>query len=349
MKRNRRVAAVICSILMLLMLLPFPALAAGSIDLSKEVTLTLSYKDETTSITGAQFDIYLIAEVDEGGELTPTEAFSQFPVDIRGKNDEAWKNLASTLEGYILRDKIAPTDSGKTDANGQLNYPTEAFRKNSGKGLTAGLYLVMGKQHTQGNYKYDASSFIVQLPELNSENNTWNYEVGTAPKFTRIRRPGGGGSEEGSVSRKVLKVWSDSGHEIDRPQEVTVQLLQDGEIYDTVTLSAENNWRYTWSGLAKGHTWKVTEEVPSGYIVSISSEGTTFVVRNSYDPDRPPTEIHDDDTPRGNWPMDTIEDMPIPLAVLPQTGTPWWLVPILAAVGTLMIVLGLVRRKYSGE
>ena len=348
MKMSRRAAAVICSILTLIMLLPFPVMAAGGIDLSKEVTLSLSYKDETTSITGAQFDIYLIAKVDEGGELTPTDVFSQFPVDIRGKNDEAWKNLASTLEGYILRDKIAPTDTGKTDANGQLNYPTEAFRKNSGKGLTAGLYLVMGKQHTQGNYKYDASSFIVQLPELNSETNVWNYKVGTSPKFTRTNKPGeeSGG---GSVSRKALKVWSDSGHEIDRPQEVTVQLLQDGDVYDTATLSADNNWRYTWSKLPSGHSWRVTEEVPSGYTVSISSEGTTFVVRNSYNPERPPEEIEDGGTPLGHMDFDTIEDMPIPLAVLPQTGTLWWLVPILAAVGTLMIVLGLVRRKYSGE
>lgn len=349
MKRNRRVAAVICSILMLLMLLPFPALAAGSIDPDKEVKLSLSYQDDTKPVAGAQFDIYLIAEVDESGELTPTETFSQFPVDIRGKNDEAWRNLASTLEGYILRDKIAPTDTGKTDKNGKLDYPTEQFRQSSGGGMKQGLYLVMGHRHLQDGYYYDAASFIVQLPELNAEKNIWNYEVGTAPKFTRTKKPGGGGSEGGSVSRKVLKVWSDSGHEIDRPQEVTVQLLQDGDVYDTATLSADNNWRYTWSKLPSGHSWRVTEEVPSGYTVSISSEGTTFVVRNSYDPERPPEEIEDGGTPLGHMDFDTIEDMPIPLAVLPQTGTLWWLVPILAAVGTLMIVLGLVRRKYSGE
>ena len=132
----------IISVLLAMQLLSTAAYAAGIIDLDRDVRLTVSYQDGNTPLAGAGFSIYLVATADESGELTTTDAFKQFNVDIRGKNDEAWKALASTLEGYVLRDDIAPTDSGKTNAEGYLYFPT-------GGRLTPGLYLVLGQRHIQ--------------------------------------------------------------------------------------------------------------------------------------------------------------------------------------------------------
>ena len=116
MKRIRRMTAALLSVLAVFLLLPLQALAAGSIDLNQDVSLTISYQDGNTPLVGAEFDIFLVATVDEYGELTTTKDFAQFHVNIRGKDDEAWRTLASTLEGYVLRDDISPADSAKTSA-----------------------------------------------------------------------------------------------------------------------------------------------------------------------------------------------------------------------------------------
>ena len=98
---------------MQLVLTPLCAAAQGLIDLNRNVSLTLTFRDGTTALTGASFDIYLVAKTDAIGELTPTDAFRSFPVNIRGENESAWRALASTLEGYVLRDRITPTESRK--------------------------------------------------------------------------------------------------------------------------------------------------------------------------------------------------------------------------------------------
>ena len=50
------------------------------------------------------------------------------------------------------------------------------------------------------------------------------------------------------MERRVLKIWKDDIPQ-SRPKEIVIQLLKDGVIYDTVTLNAVNNWRYTWEKL----------------------------------------------------------------------------------------------------
>ena len=309
----------IISVLLAMQLLSTAAYAAGIIDLDRDVRLTVSYQDGNTPLAGAGFSIYLVAAADESGELTTTDAFKQFNVDIRGKNDEAWKALASTLEGYVLRDDIAPTDSGKTNAEGYLYFPT-------GGRLTPGLYLVLGQRHIQDGRRYDPMPFMVMLPTQDTQTGDWLYEVIVDPKHESSEVP----DTPSAVTRKVLKVWDDEAGS-DRPAEVVVQLLRDGEVYDTVTLNAENNWRYTWSDLDDSYTWTVVEEECKGYTVSVERDGITFVVTN--------TRVTPLPTPPG--PTDPAKPS------LPQTGQVWWPVPVLLMCGLLFIIIGLICRRRS--
>ncbi len=91
-----------------------------------------------------------------------------------------------------------------------------------------------------------------------------------------------------------------------------MQLLRDGKVFDTVTLSAANDWRYTWDELDESSKWTVVEKELEDYTVLVTQEGTTFVVTNTYD-----------------------------------EGTPenWWPVPVLVAGGLLLIVIGVLRRR----
>lgn len=328
MKNNKGIMGALLTLITIVLLLPVQALAAGGIDLNRGARLTISYQDGSTSIVEAGFSIYQVATVNETGKLTTAPDFSQFNVNIGGQNDTAWNTLATTLEGYVLRDAVPPTDTGKTSNLGMLSFP------NGAKKLTAGLYLVIGFRHTQNEYIYDAQPFMVMLPSLDKESNDWLYEVTVNPKYDKRHKPSG---SDDTITRKVLKVWKDEGHTKDRPKEVVVQLLRNGRVYDTVTLNAGNQWRYTWTDLDDAYVWRVVEKQLEGYTVAVTREGVTFVVTNTYieeppEPDFPPPNPPPPPDPPGK-------------PSLPQTGQLWWPVPALLAAGMLLLIVGLVRRR----
>ena len=326
MTRRKRTLVLLAAVLCLLTSV---AQAAGSIDLSRKPTLTLTYRDGKTALFGAKFSIYRVADADETGELTVRSEFDEFDLDIRGKNDRRWREMAQTLESYVLRRELTPADSGKTDKTGMLTFPTQ------GKTLAAGLYLVIGERHTQDGNDYDAEPFFVLLPTQDLENNEWVYDVSANVKFGKTPVPDDGDT----VTRKVLKVWDDDGAEDSRPQEITVELLRNGKVYDTVKLSEKNNWRYTWLDLDADARWSVTEKTVSGYTVSITREGITFVVTNTKKPDRTDTP----DTPVK--PSNPSKPSSPAKPTLPQTGAVWWHVEALALSGLVFLILGALDRK----
>ena len=307
-------------VLLVIFMLSTTAFATGSINLSQDVKLTISYQDDAMPLVGAEFNIYLVASLDEGGELTTEDTFKQFNVNIHGKNDDAWKSLATTLEGYVLRDNVVPTGSGKTGVSGYLSFPTGNER------LTPGLYLVLGSRHTQGGFRYDAMPFMVMLPTQDTEKSEWVYDVIVSPKHDSSDIP----ETPSTITRKVLKVWDDAGNKNSRPTEIIVQLLRDGKVYDTVTLRAENNWRYTWPNLDDSYTWTVVEKECDGYTVQVERDGVTFVITNTSSSRTP--------------------DKPVPTEpTLPQTGQLWWPVSVLLMGGALFIIIGLICRKLGSN
>ncbi|MGL6198043.1 MAG: Cna B-type domain-containing protein [Lachnospiraceae bacterium] len=70
------------------------------------------------------------------------------------------------------------------------------------------------------------------------------------------------------TSRTVTKVWYDNNNQDGiRPDSITVELLADGVVIDTVTLDASNNWTYTWTGLP-------TEENENAITYDVEEVGT---------------------------------------------------------------------------
>ena len=310
----KRIFPVLLALLMLLTL-SLQAFAAGYIDLGKEGSLTISYTDEKKPLTDVKFDLYLVATLSQNGDLTPTEAFKNFRVNLFNEKGEAWKELATTLEGYVLRDGIQPTLSGHTDKNGKLSFSNPE----------KGLYLLLGERHTQYDTIYEPSASMILFPTQEGADGVWNYDVTVYPKSES--RPLPPPEDDDTISRKVLKVWEDKGHKKERPKFVVIQLLRNGKVYDTVKLSEDNNWRYRWDDLDEDYRWTVVEKELDDYTVTVTKEGITFVVTNTYDeePETPPDKPNDPE--------------------LPQTGVLWWPVIPLVVGGLLLIVLGLYRRK----
>lgn len=272
--KRKNLFALLLGILLLVSALPPAALAAGKIVTDQPADLTIHFKDGEKAIPGAHFSIYKVADVDEYAKLELTDEFKTYQSLVSGLskiNDltqEQWIVLVSTLKGYVLKDGLPPAAEGDTDDNGMLLLPD----------LEVGLYLVIGdRTPVSGRGTYYPVPFMLLLPEEAPVRNEWDYDVTVVPKFTKERN-----SQGGYIMRKVLKKWDDVGYETIRPEEVTVQLLRDGTVYDTQPLNEENNWRYSWERLDPDYEWEVIELPTEGYAVSIERSGVTFVVTNKY-------------------------------------------------------------------
>ena len=114
------------------------------------------------------------------------------------------------------------------------------------------------------------------------------------------------------TSATVSKAWEDADDQDGmRPESIEVTLLADGEPTEhTVTLSQDNKWTDTVSGLDKmkdGHaisyTWR-EDEVPEGYAATTASAtaGTTTTITNTHGPAKTEASVRkvwDDDSSAG--------------------------------------------------
>ena len=322
----RRFFAALTALLLAVCCSP-AALAYGAIDTGREASLTVFFGKDGDGFSRVEFQIYRAAEVSEGGTFTLTGDFADYPVQVNGLDSSGWRALAQTLEGYAARDGLPPMQAEETGRDGRAVFSH----------LETGLYLVTGERFRQGRYTYTPEPFLVSLPTLD-EAGAWVYDAAAACKYDSDYTPPSDG-DSGDVNRKVLKVWKDDGNEDKRPEEIVVQLLRDGKVYDTVTLSGENNWRHMWTGLDSDYSWKVVEEeTPEGYTVTVDRQGITFVMTNTYE-ETPPEEPEEPDTPDGPG---TPEE-----PGLPQTGMLWWPAPLLACGGLLLFLIGWGMRRYE--
>lgn len=72
----------------------------------------------------------------------------------------------------------------------------------------------------------------------------------------------------------------------------------------------------------------MVEKEMDDYTVTVTREGVTFVVTNTYTGDTPAAPPGKPAEPK-----------------LPQTGQLWWPVPVLLAVGLLLVLIGLICRR----
>ena len=337
MQRCRRKLCVLLLCAMLMSLLATQALAAPLED-SGTLTIQSQYGTEKpVPVPGMKYSLYRIADIDEGSKITLTETFKDYPVKLEGETAADWDGIAQVLSGYVRKDGIEASYVAPSGEDGTVKFDVER-----------GLYLVIGQSVTVGGYVYKVSPCIVCVPNI--VDGKWNYDVTMLPKLDRdaVPPPPPSPPEKETVDRKVLKVWNDQGFEEDRPEFITVYLMRDDEVYDTVKLNEENGWSYSWRELdalnAEGtaYEWTVVEEPVENYTVTVEIKGVTYVLVNerwSDIPDEPP--------PEGEPPEEELPDEPVPLGNLPQTGVTWWPVPILLCLGILFLTAGAIRRRRN--
>lgn len=312
----RRLRAMAFVLLAAVLLCAAPAaLAIDPIDTGRETSLTIRYP-----VKGVSFTIYRVGEMTGFGEFTPTRDFAGACTadQMNGLDAEGWSELAGTLSGYA-------------GASGQWKRTARIGRDGTAEftGLSVGLYLVLGTPYRSGGRVYLAQPTLVALPSRDAHD-VWIYDVCIEPKPEVV---------DTYDEIRVQKVWMDN-HSSSRPTEITVRLYVNGRLYDTVKLNAANNWRYTWRlhNVAQPAVFRVTEyPVPTGYTHSIDYTGTYLTSDNR--PGKLITIVNKLRTPGSCKPS----------GPLPQTGLLWWPVPLLAALGMALFVIGWLRRRRHEE
>ena len=325
----RRLAEGLAVLGMLLSIVTATASAAGEIDPGRLCSLSVRFGEDGQGFAGVEFSIYRVASVSASGIYTLTGDFADYPVTVNGLTASGWRALAQTLEAYAGRDGLRPLDTEETDRSGRAEFTQ----------LATGLYLVSGERYADGDTAYTPEPMLVSLPGQDGDG-AWEYDVEAVCKYDEDSDS----SQDDTVRRKVLKVWNDGGDRDQRPAYVRVQLLRNGRVVDTVRLSEDNDWQYTWNSLDADARWQVVEDrVPEGYTVSVDREGITFVITNTDEPDEL-DEPEEPDRPPG---PDEPEEPSGPR--LPQTGQLWWPVWALGLCGGTLTAAGLLVRHRRDD
>ena len=92
---------------------------------------------------------------------------------------------------------------------------------------------------------------------------------------------------DATTSVNITKVWSGDSKD-DRPAAITISLLGNGVVIDTVTLTAAENWSHTFEALpttdknGRAYTYTVSETAVPGYTTQITGDAKTgFTVTNT--------------------------------------------------------------------
>ena len=196
--------------------------------------------------------------------------------------------------------------------------------------------------HVDINSENAAQTLEAYIPYI--ENNAEHWDVAANVKNNK--------GTDGADRLSVVKVWKTPEGRPTYP-EVTVQLLKDGKIYDSVVLNDSNSWKYTWTQLDKDSRWTVTEkEFDADYKVDISENNHIFTITNSIDEPHetttPGTEPSEPSTTTPTSPTSPTRPGTTVPPKIPQTGQLNWPIPLLCVAGAVLILIGLIlmRKKH---
>lgn len=335
-----RIRSWIMACLFLIPLLLFaaaPAQAAGS------NTISAVFMIDQSPAQNVSFQLYHVAKPNFQWQ----DDYAGYHIDVDWDSESSVSSAAGVLADYIQRDQKPFAAESRTDEYGKVTFT----------GLSNGVYLLTGASFSMGDYTYYPVPVLFSLPLSSSE---------VQVKYESQYHGGSGGGPSNTINMHVLKVWDD-GQDENRPQSISVQLLRNGQVYDTQVLSPDNNWRYTWTALSNKFRWTILEaEIPSGYEVSYETQGSTTVLTNKQEKENPvdPTDPPEPTDPPGPTdppaptdppkPTDPAKPAPSELPVdptpeekLPQTGLMWEPVFVLAGFSILALTAALVAGRKS--
>lgn len=266
-----------------------PVYASNDIvDLSKKgsLSITLINEEYNEKVTGAEIEVIKVGTV---GIQNNNLSYSLVS-ELSNCNISLSNILDESLKGKIVNCVNSNNYNGSvgtTDESGNVKY----------NDLDLGLYLIRQNNILDG---YSAiESYLITIPTLND--NLWVYDIDSVPKTEIIKMS----------SLNVRKIWKTDK---ELPDFITIELLLDGEIKDTVKLGKDNDWKYTWEKIPYSEKYTVREkDAPKGYSTIYDKDDIGLIVINA--------------------------------ANLPQTGQHIYIIYICSIVGLICISVGMYLNK----
>lgn len=236
-----------------------------------EGSLTVTYQYQEAALNNADISLYRLADWSAKGGYTPTGDFANhtaYPVDwdILNADQQTLRDFANTMAGYIAVNKPAAASTQQTDSAGVTTFNQ----------LSDGLYLAVVAPYQGNVLTCQTAAMLVALPNVHKD---------AADQRTLSIEPKADCAVPPTDTISVTKVWKDK-NQSKRPESVTMNLLQDGKIYDSIVLNAANGWKHTWTKLETGHEYTVVEaSVPSSYNALVDRENNDYTVTNTAKPE----------------------------------------------------------------
>jgi hypothetical protein len=277
---QRRMGIMVFVLCFCLCLLPRAVQAASTTDAKEPISteqncsLTISYCSNGIAFSELPVRLYKIADVSADYQYTLTPSFAASNLILNGiQTVGEWNVIRVTLESFILANEVAADLNTVTDLEGKASFDA----------LKPGLYLAIAERAIQDETTYVFGSALIALPGLGTDG-LWQYQVDVTAKSEMIPPS----EEDEKIELKVLKLWKGDNGSHARPATIEVEIFRNGTSYQTVTLSEENHWTYTWSAEDDGSDWKVVERnIPTGYTMTVEERETAFVLTNTFDHDVP--------------------------------------------------------------
>lgn len=264
------------------------ALENGELDLTKKGNIDIILSDNNNNLVkDAEITIYKLADATiKNNNLTY-------------KYDTSLNSCKQNIDKGILTNN--ELECVLTNNITKITKTTNSLGKVEFKDLDLGLYLIMQTNEVKDYSKI--KPFLLGLPTI--EEDKWVYSISGTPKV----------EIKSLFDLNVLKEWNVlSNKKI--PDSIEVELLENGEVIDKVTLSKENNWTHIWEQLPKSDSYSIREvNVPVGFTATYRIEDNKIIVTNS--------------------------------EKLVQTGDMPWIYELLGVVGITFILVGIIldRRK----
>lgn len=272
---HRIITALCCAVALVFTTIGLSAPAAMAADSTTDTSaaanangsITVTYQYQDAALNLASTSLYYLADWSAKGGYTPTGDFANhtaYPVDwdILNADQQTLRDFANTMAGYIAVNKPTAENTLKTDSAGVATFNQ----------LKDGLYLAVVAPYQGNVLTCQTAAMLVALPNVHKD---------AADQRTLSIEPKADCAVPPTTTISVNKVWKDKDQS-KRPESVTMNLLQDGKIYDSIMLNNANDWKYTWKGLQTKHEYTVVEaNVPGNYTALIDRENNDYTVTNT--------------------------------------------------------------------
>lgn len=242
-----------------------------------------------------------------GSEYSGTDLFTEFKHLIPGdtktqkilivnkdKNSDYVKLYLQRIPHSLLNVPVHPTEIELSDMQAYVEHMEEVLSKFEARILLDNNLIFSGNLDEfasenvyLGKFYYGDSSILTVELSVPIELDTYEDDITEIDwMFTAEVFESSGGydpddEDDESYRLTVRKFWYDSDSK-KRPESIKVNLIRKNKVVDTVILTAEDSWKYTWRDLKYSSGYSVEEvSVPKGYKVTYAGDGRYLSIRNT--------------------------------------------------------------------